>query len=294
MSRNSYLPCSNKLPQAFLRLSLLLALLVTLAGCPGVQYAEKDEELGQVSWENMQNLNVKSKSQSGPYNASLSFRLKTPEDSFMLGAYVWSNGRINSHHPLRLDLQSSVGSSVAKLKEESDHFLLYDITNNAAIISRDPQVPLAAIGLPMPFTLGDLSLLLSGRYLDFFNAGDNTRPDLEYTTFEQQSTFKIPSGARRGHLTLNARGYPISWKSDGNKPWSLTLIYQDVAALVANITPLPGPSRINLSHPDGYSLSINVKSLKKLPTPFTPAQLELRIPSTAEIREIGTENTQNK
>lgn len=294
MPRNSYLPCFNKVSQTFLRPFLLLALLVALTGCPGVQYADRDEELGQVSWENMQNLNVKAKSQSGPYNASLSFRLKTPEDSFMLGAYVWSNGRINSHHPLRLDLQSSVGSSVAKLKEESDHFLLYDITNNVAIISRDPQAPLAAIGLPMPFTLGDLSLLLSGRYLDFFNGGDNTRPELEYTTVDQLSTFRIPSGARQGHLTLNARGYPVSWESDGEKAWSLTLIYQDVAALVANITPLPGPSRINLSHPDGYSLSINVKSLKKLPTPFTPAQLELRIPPAAEIREIGTETTPNQ
>lgn len=276
------------------RLSLLLTILLLFAGCSGVQYTDTNPQLGQASWENMRNLNAKAKNASAPYNSSLSFRLRTPDDNLMLGAYVWSNARIETHHPLRLDLQSSVGSSVAKLKEESDHFLLYDIKNNTAIISRDPRAPLASIGLPMPFTLGDLSLLLTGRYLDFFNAGDGAVPPLENTTVDQQSTYRIANGLRQGHLTLNSRGYPITWQSAGAKPWTMSMGYQDAASLVANTTALPGPSRINITHPDGYSISINVKSLKKLPTPFTPAQLELRIPPNAVIREIGPDATPNK
>lgn len=274
--------------RGILRLLALLTLLFSLTGCPGVRYAEVDEELGQVSWANMQDLSVKGLKGAGPYNASLSFRLKTPSEGFMLGAYVWSNGRARSHHPLRLDLQSSVGSTVAKIKEEDDHFLLYDLKNNAAVISKNPQEALATIGLPLPFSLADISLLLNGRYLDFFTGGDNTRPELSATTEEQRSVFKLASGPRKGWLTLNSRGYPVEWRSDDEKKgWSMEIAYQDVAALVANVTPLPGPSRLNLSHPDGYAISINVKSLKKFPTPFTPAQLELLIPSSAEVREIS-------
>lgn len=277
-----------------LRLFALLALLFSLIGCSVVQHAEVDDELGQVSWANMQDLSANGLKRAGPYNASLSFRLKTPIEGFMLGAYVWSNGRSKSHHPLRLDLQSSVGSTVAKMKEESDHFLLYDLKNNLAIISKDPQEALATIGLPLPFSLADISMLLNGRYLDFFTGGDNTRPELSATTEEQRSVFKLASGQRKGYLSLNSRGYPVEWWSDDEKKgWQMSISYQDVAALVANVTPLPGPSRLSLSHPDGYSISINVKSLKKFPTPFTPAQLELLIPSSAEVREL-TKQSQGK
>lgn len=269
-------------------LLLLCALLFILSGCPGPAPEQVDEELGRVSWANMQDLNVKALKNAGPYNASLSFRLKTPNEGYILGAYVWSNGRERSHHPLRLDLQSSVGSSVAKMKEEADYFLLFDIQNNAAIVSKSPQEALATIGLLLPFSLADTSLLMNGRYLDFFSGGDNTRPQLLSTSPEQHSVFKISSGPRRGYLTLNARGYPIAWRSeDEKKGWSMSLAYQNVATLLANVSPLPGPQRISLSHPDGYSLSINVKSLKKFPTPFTPAQLELLIPSSAKVRELS-------
>lgn len=269
------------------RLVALTALLLVLTGCPGVRYAEIDEELGQVSWANLQDLSAKAVTEAGPYNASLSFRLKTPSEGLMLGAYVWSNGRVRSHHPLRLDLQSTVGSSVAKIKEESDYFLLYDIKNNTAVISRSPQEALSSVGLPLPFALADVSMLLNGRYLEFFNQGDAARPQLNATTEDMRSVFRIAEGPRRGYLTLNARGYPVAWREDDEKKgWSMTLGYQDVTAIMANVTPLPGPSRINLNHPEGYAISINVKSLKKFPTPFTPAQLELLIPSSAEVREL--------
>lgn len=271
-----------------LRLLVLSVLLFSLIGCQAANYAEVDDELGQVSWANMQDLSAKGLKGAGPYNASLSFRLKTPSEGFILGAYVWSNGRARTHHPLRLDLQSSVGSTVAKMKEENDHFLLYDLKNNVALISKDPQEALTTIGLPLPFSLADISMLLNGRYLDFFTEGDNTRPGLSATTDDQRSIFKLGSGPRKGYVTLNSRGYPTEWREDDEKKgWSMTITYQDVAALVANVTPLPGPSRLNLSHPDGYTISINVKSLKKFPTPFTPAQLELLIPSSAEVRELG-------
>lgn len=269
------------------RFIALTALLFTFIGCSGIRYAEVDEQLGQVSWANMQDLSAKASEAAGPYNASLSFRLKTPSEGLMLGAYVWSNGRVRGHHPLRLDLQSSVGSTVAKIKEESDYFLLYDLKNNTAVISRGPQEALSTIGLPLPFSLADISMLLNGRYLSFFSQDDNTRPTLSATTEDMRSVFRIPSGPRQGYLTLNSRGYPVVWRSDDEKNgWSMTLAYQDVAALVANITPLPGPSRLTLEHPAGYSITINVKSLKRFPTPFTPAQLELLIPSSAEVREI--------
>lgn len=278
----------------FARFFVLSALILAFTGCTGIRYTEVDEELGQVSWANMQDLSGKARDAAGPFNASLSFRLKTPSEGLMLGAYVWSNGRVRSHQPLRLDLQSSVGSTVAKIKEESDYFLLYDLKNNTAVISRSPQEALSTIGMLLPFSLSDISLLINGHYLHFFNQGDNTRPQLSATTKETHSVFRISSGPRQGYLTLNSRGYPVSWRSDNEKKsWSMSMSYQDVAAIVANVTPLPGPSRLNIEHPDGYSISINVKSLKKFPIPFTPAQLELLIPSSAEVREL-TEQPKGK
>lgn len=277
-----------------LRLFALLTLLFALTGCPGVQYEETNEELGKVSWANLQDHNAKALKESAPYSASLSFRLKTPKEGFMLGAYVWSNAGPRGHHPLRLDLQSSVGSSVAKMLEESDYFLVYDIKNDSAVVSRSPQEALATLGLPLPFSLGDMSMLMNGRYLDFFTCGDNTRPQLVATTQEQRSVFEITGGSRMGYLTVNSRGYPLEWREhDEKNGWSMKISYQDAASLMANVTPLPGPSRIILEHPHGYSININVKSLKKLPAPFTAKQLELVLPPSASAREL-TEQPKGK
>lgn len=270
-------------------LIFLLGALLNLTGCPAPQYGELDEELAKSSWANLEAHSDKARKSAGPYNSSISFRLTLPDESYRLGAYIWSNSGLGSQHPLRLDLQSSVGTTVAKLKEEPDCFLLYDVKNNVAVVSKNPSDALMTIGIPMPFILGDISLLLNGRYLDFFNNGQNKMPVPQNTTMDKQSILLINDGPRKGYITINPRGFPVSWNSLEPNGWKMELGYQDVTTLVANTLPLPGPNRIVLSHPDGYAISMQVKSLKKLPKSFTSEQLELLVPSSATIRELKTQ-----
>jgi hypothetical protein len=260
--------------------------LLLLSGCPNPLAPVADEELGRESWHNFSSLSSAARQSSSPYNTSLALRVTLPEERYILGAYVWSNGAQDG--PIRLDLQNTVGSTVAKLKEESDYFLFFDIKNNVVSVSDNPAGALPSLGIPMPFTLADLSALLNGRYQNFFTGSLKERPALYGTTQDRQSIFNIEEGSRPGRLTLDARGYPVKWESE--RGWRMELSYQDVTSLVANVTPLPGPDLIRVSGNNDYSISIQVKSLKKLPKPFTEAQLELLIPSSASVRELKDMN----
>ncbi|MCL1889555.1 MAG: hypothetical protein FWF99_03505 [Desulfovibrionaceae bacterium] len=271
-------------------LSLLAGIvsLLILGGCPSgvVQYTDLDEELGRASWNEIENLNARAKLNAGPYNSSLTMRINLPQESALLGAYIWSNGALSGHHPLRLDLQSSVGTTVAKIREDQEYFLLYDLRNNRAIVSSDPQEALrATINFPLPMSLGELALLLSGRYTDFFMDG-GPEPSLLNTTVNRQSIFRLTQGRRYGYLTIDAQGYPQKWQSTEPESWIMELEYQNPVTLVANTSPLPGPRRITLEHPKGISITLQVKSLKKLPQPFMETQLNLLIPPSASTREL--------
>jgi len=280
-------------------LSLLAGIvsLLMLCGCPSgmVQYTDLDEELGRTSWNGIENLNAQARLNAGPYNSSLTMKISLPQENALLGAYIWSNGALAGHHPLRLDLQSSVGTTVAKIREDQEYFLLYDLRNNRAIVSSDPQEALrATINFPLPMSLGELAMLLSGRYTDFFLDSGPEEPSLLGTTALRQSIFRLAQGRRHGYLTLDAQGYPQKWQSAEPESWIMELEYQNPVTLVANTSPLPGPRRLTLDHPKGISINLQVKSLKKLPQPFMEAQLNLLIPPSASTRELKNILTQEE
>ena len=262
--------------------------LLLLSGCPTPQYVEIDEALGVASWSDFLTLNKDAGQKAGPYNASVNFRLELPEESHALGAYIWSNGALPTHRPLRLDLRNPVGGTIAKLLEEKDFFLIFDIENNQVIVSQNPKEALSALGLPLPFLLGDISLLLNGRYADFFLGlkAETQRPRLLYTTYDKRSVFKLAQGPLQGDLALDARGRPARWQGEDAKAWVMELEYQEAAKLT-------GPQRIKFSHPDGYFLSLQVKTLKKLSKPFAGEQLSLPVPPAATVSVMsGTKSKQ--
>jgi hypothetical protein len=262
---------------------LCFALLLLLTACPSPVYIETDAELGESSWKNLEVLSAANRAAAGPYNAILGFRLELPEGSYVLGAYIWSNGVLQERYPLRLDLQNAMGGSIAKLKEDQEFFLLFNITDNEVILSDEPRYALSSIGIPMPFLLSEFSLLLNGLYTDFFVGFErNGKPVLQHTTENRQSIFKIEQGTLPGFLTLNPGGNPVIWRSTAENGWDLELAYQDFSPSMSRT--LPGPSRIKLTNPKGYSISVQVKNLKKLSKPFNAGQLDLPVPSSATAR----------
>jgi hypothetical protein len=262
---------------------LCFALFMLLTGCPSPGYIETDEKLGESSWANLEALTVANRATSGPYNAILGFRLELPEDSYILGAYIWSNGVLQDRHPLRLDLQNSVGGTIAKLKEDKNFFLLFNITDNEVILSGEPRHALSSVGIPIPFLLSDFSLLLNGLYTDFFIGAElSGKPLLRHTAENGQSIFEIEQGELPGFLALNPKGRPTSWNSAVEKGWSMELAYQELSFPASGA--LPGPARIKLVHPEGYSISVQVKNLKKLSRAFGAEQLDIPVPSSAAVR----------
>jgi hypothetical protein len=95
-----------------------------------------------------------------------------------------------------------------------------------------------------------------------------------------ESIYAIPSGPLKGELVLNYKGRPVTWTEQKHEGWRFELDYLEG---VEEFT-LPGPSRIRVIHPEGYSVTMQIKSMQRQEKPFTPEQLDLILPDTAAVR----------
>ncbi|MDL2306429.1 hypothetical protein LJC48_00160 [Desulfovibrio sp. OttesenSCG-928-C06] len=264
-------------------LCALACVLFFMSGCKTVQDQRTDlnADLAQRSWSEFIRLSGQAATKASPYNMILSIRYRSPEDSHRFAAYFWGNAG-QSPYPVRLDIQGAMGAIAAKLFENADTFILYDTENNTALLAPGSSGALLQIGLPLPVRLGDLSLLLGGRYQDFFTpANGNDMPRLIASDLAGKSTFSIASGPHAGLLTLDTKGRPVSWSEHNEKGWRFEISYLEGVYEGS----LPGPQRVVASHPQSYSITLQVKSFNPQNKEYAPEQLQLIIPEGAIIKE---------
>jgi hypothetical protein len=234
-----------------------------------------------MNWLNFISLSKRNTAQSAPFNSVLSIRYKTPDNSYRFDAYFWSNLIQGAPYPVRLDILGAFGAANAKILETQQSFLLYDVENNSAYVTSNSPQAMMQSGIPLPVRLGELALLLNGRYLEFFLPEQkDIMPRFIAANDKLESIYYIPSGPLKGELVLDYKGQPVSWAEKKHNGWRFELNYlEGVEAFT-----LPGPSRMRVIHPEGYSVTMQIKTMHRQEKPFTPDQLDLILPDTATVK----------
>lgn len=263
-----------------LHVGLLILLLFSLQACiqpssPQGIYTT-NEDAAQKHWQEFVKLSKEAEKQATPYNALINFRYKTPDEGHRVSAYTWGNGNPKSPYPIRMDLQSAAGTIAAKILEDETNFLIYDTESKEAYTDKALSNALLRMGIPVPFSLSELTNLFNAHYQRFFfTAGQSSMPAFVYGSTDA-SMLSINKGKRAGTITIDRDGRPVFWKELREKGWEMEISYK-------YDSPLPGPHTIKIKHPRGYSATLVLRSYSALKKKFTAEQLALPLPEGTKI-----------
>lgn len=274
----------------FFRCSLVLALVVTIAALAGCGVTGKGTvktldpamtETASDSWEAFLKASRNAEALSGPFRLSANLHYAGDEGTQRVSAYFWGNGGESNAYPLRLDIQSGMGTVMAAAREDASYFMAYIPSDNAAYLSPSGTGSLEAFGVPVPFSLADLALLFNGRYERFFLEGeDHTHAvPAAYQDKDGRIIFELDekNGARfAGLLIMGSDGLPLSWTERGENGWTLLIDYPSDSTRTT-------PRRVRFQHKGGKQATVVVRGLSRT-EPFRPQQLELTFPQGTEIR----------
>ncbi len=207
-----------------------------------------------------------------PFRLSASLRYTDNKgESTRVSSLFWGNGR--TPYPLRLDLTAGVGTVVAKIRENNDNFTAYNPDEKTAYFHTRENRALSAFGVPIPLTLLDLSLILTGRGGTLFLPPVGETPSAE--TGPGGYVFRIQNAPLAGLLELSPQGVPVSWRQGG---WTLAFEPESDDPM--------RPHRVRITNSKGQEALIVVRSLDFPPMPFAGAQLELPLPPGTQTKEL--------
>lgn len=212
-----------------------------------------------------------------PFRLSATLRYTDAKgETVRVSSLLWGNGR---SYPLRLDLTAGMGTTVAKIRESADSFTAYSPEESTAYVHDRAGLALSAFGVPIPLTLHDLSLILTGRSGDLFLPPRGETPAA--TPSPGGYVFNVRNAPLPGLLELSPQGFPLSWQQGG---WRLTF-----EPLSDN--PMR-PHRIEIAHPQGAEALIVVRDLEYPAMPFAGAQFALPLPPGTQQKELPEANLQ--
>ncbi len=270
---------------------------------PDVPTIPDSQNKPAIAWRNFAYNSQQAAENKSPYRINATLRYETPSESQRVSGYLWGNGEVankpgrSGFYPIRLDLIAGVGSVVAKVKEDSTRFLVFDPSANTAYNYEGKNRTLSSFGVPVPFDLASLVLVLQGRYADFFlpqrSAAEQAAPPPARPARQNGQNGQAGQEGQAGYvytlqdhdlpgeLQLDENGQPLRWShtpgpNGADQSW------------VMEITPGkgPGPLRLRLTHPKGYEAVITVKELARPEAMFLPPQLELELPAGARRENV--------
>lgn len=263
---------------------VLFALLLCLTACtarhgstlpvpPPVPEPQADDRAARI-WQRFVARADTAEVMTGPFRISASLRYTDGSGkSTRVSSLLWGNGKADSPYPLRLDLLAGVGTVVAKVHEDADSFTAYAPEEKTAWTHQGGTRTLASFGVPIPLSLGDLTMLLTGRSGLLFippsrHAGAGVPPEHRLT--DNGAWYAVPDARLSGAVELSETGAPLAWKESGTDGWSVELKPDDVNPLL--------PTTLRISHPRGYSALIVVKEIARVSPPYSTARMELVLP----------------
>lgn len=161
---------------------------------------------------------------------------------------------------------------VAKVREDATGFTAFSPEEQTAWAQQGAAPTLASFGVPIPLSLGDLTMLLTGRGgLLFIPAkGGAEAPPQEHTLTNIGARYLVPNAKLPGRLELSENGAPVSWMENAPDGWSIVLEPDTANPLL--------PKKVRVFHPKGYSALIVVKDIARVSPPYSAAQLDIALP----------------
>ena len=201
-------------------------------------------------------------------NASLHYAGQKTKSRVML--HFWGN----LDYPLRLELQTGLGSTLALWREDAGEFLAYLPDKQTAYIHINGRLGMEAFGINLPFNLRELALLLNGRYADLL-------PE-RYTTVRKTKQgdylYTVVGEQRRFSLVLGANGEIKAMGTLGTEPWSLEFSGS------LDDSDLPGlPKKISMQGANGDKAILFIKKLEQRQSLWPADSLELDLPIDTKI-----------
>ncbi|MDR1359579.1 MAG: hypothetical protein LBJ82_01245 [Deltaproteobacteria bacterium] len=264
------------------RIAVLLSFLFLFAACslPRPDHSADAGEARNV-WQRFVARGLAAETATGPFRMSGVLRYTDAEGrSTRVSSLLWGNGASASPYPLRLDLLAGVGNVVAKIHEDKASFMAYVPKDNTAHVRKQGLRSLLSFGVPIPLTLGDLVLLLTGRGGVLFLPGDGhvaAMPE-KYAATAGGFCYVLNQAAMPGILELSPAGAPLSWREDRPEGWRISFESQTDNPLL--------PQRLRIEHAGGYTALIVIREFERLSSAFSPDQLALSPPPDALVREL--------
>jgi hypothetical protein len=266
--------------------ALLALFLLLLPGCPlrksptpdltpAEQNAEAEARTARI-WRLFQARANSAEALSGPFRIAANLRYSDPEGkNTRVSALLWGNGETDSPYPLRLDLLAGIGAVAAKVREDENSFTAFVPDENTAYVHDGGTRTLASFGVPIPLSLSDLTLLLTGRggalFLPAHGAAADVPPGRGLGN--GGARYAIPDAPLPGELELSETGALLAWNELRDKGWSMAFEPGDDNPLQ--------PEKLRISHPAGYSALVVVKEIARISLPYPTANMELPLPPGA-------------
>ena len=234
---------------------------------------ESGDKAAQI-WQRYTARALAAENMSGPFRVSANLRYTSASgESTRVSSLLWGNGKADSPYPLRLDLLAGVGAVVAKIREDSGNFIAFAPDEKTAYTHARDDRTLVSFGVPIPLTLGDLTLLLTGQggrlFLPSTIRTDSGAP-AEHKLTENGASYVVTGANLSGVLELSSTGVPIAWRELRQDGWSISIEPGEENPL--------HPRRLRISHPQGYSAIIVVREISRVSPPYTAEQMDLTLP----------------
>ncbi|MDR3176332.1 MAG: hypothetical protein LBU06_07365 [Desulfovibrio sp.] len=270
------------------RLCLTALFLLTLNACsarqdatlpsapPKTRDVAAELKAGQI-WKQFMETSGKAAAASGPFRISATMRYKGEDGTNnRVSVLFWGNGNPGSPRPLRLDLLAGIGIVAAQIREDAKNFVAFVPNKKISYTYDGESRTISSFGVPLPLSLSDLALLLTGCYGELFSPGAVRMPRT-YALTARGAEYALEKTKLGGILELSETGLPLSWREDA-AGWSMDMEYAEDAQAI--------PERLRVSHPRGYSALVIIRDMERVSPPYESGQLALLIPEGTENRAI--------
>ncbi len=267
------------------RALLLLALLALAACAPRIELPRHDEAEGDMAAFRARFVEPGAQGQGVAVRASLLYSTPTKAnrtDVQLFGDY---------ERPLRLDVRAGLGTMLALMREDQSGLLAFYPNDKRAYAHSDPVIGAQLLGLPFPFALRDLALVLAGHFGTLV-PGEPVRVraipgggfafsydsgTVRLLVLDQYGRPERMEGLLSQHFKAQVErdGAPIS----GARVWGLAF-----SGYPEDDGDPVGPAKtLTLTLPKGDSAVLRVRSVTVHEEPWTTKALTLTLPANAEF-----------
>lgn len=260
-----------------LLLFLMLALLPACTRQGGTGRVPADPAVASATWYRFVATAMRQENQAGPFRLNATLYYSGKEDSQRVTVYFWGNGDLKALLPLRLDILMGPGSVMAAAREDSRGLFIH--VPREEIVYHAEDSGLLAFDLPVPFSLADLSLLVTGRFAPLFAGGASAQPVPDAEQDENGGIVYAVKHARlAGFLTIGPDGLPSAWTDGTANGWTLSIEYWPDSTRTT-------PRKLHIKNAEGREATLIVRELAH-PETFTPRQLELTVPPGTRLAPL--------